>query len=97
VDAQADAHWSEVSVPLDRLQSGRSILIPSPYPGLWNYWRAVPADRGGKGDRVHVADVERLELDIEARHAGDAGIDAAGVDVESIWLSFDGQSEPSLR
>ena len=90
MDAKADGHWSEVSVPLGELRSGRSILIPSPYPGLWNYWRPSPANRGGVGDRVHVADVERLELDIEANHGNDAGIDAAGVDVESVWLSFDG-------
>jgi hypothetical protein len=91
VDAKADAHWSEVSVPLGELQAGRSILIPSPYPGLWNYWRPSPVNRGGVGDRVHVEDVEGLELDIEARHGSDACVDASGVDVESIWLSFDGQ------
>ncbi len=89
VDAKADGHWSEVSVPLEELRPGRSILIPTPYPGLWNYWRASPANRGGVGDRVHIGDIERLELDIEASHASDALIDAAGVDVESVWLSFD--------
>jgi len=97
VDAKADAHWSEVSVPLEELRPGRSILIPSPYPGLWNYWRAAPINRGGVGDRVHVGDVERLELDIEASHASNALIDAAGVDVESVWLSFDGEVTAAAR
>jgi hypothetical protein len=86
VDVPAREQWSEQIVALADLHAGRSILIPSPYPGLWNYWRPSPANRGGAGDRVHIADVERLELDIERNHGG--------VDVESIWLSFSGDSAP---
>ncbi len=89
VDVPASAEWSEQTVALADLHAGRSILIPSPYPGLWNYWRPSPANRGGAGDRVHIADVERLELDIERNHGG--------VDVESIWLSFNGDSAPPVR
>jgi len=86
IDVPASAQWTEQAVALDELRAGRSILIPSPYPGLWNYWRPTPANRGGALDHVHVANVERLELDIERNHDGAAGIDAAGVDVQSIWL-----------
>ncbi|MGH8254399.1 MAG: hypothetical protein ACRES2_10160, partial [Steroidobacteraceae bacterium] len=97
VDVPATTQWSEQSVPLADLHAGRSILIPSPYPGLWNYWRPSPASRGGAGDHVHIADVERLELDIEKNHDGVAGIDAAGVEVESVWLSFSNDAAPVAR
>jgi hypothetical protein len=76
--AMASDQWSEVSVTLADLHADRSLLLPSPYPGLWNYWRPVPVGRGTLGDQLRVGAVERLELDI----------DAGGVDVESVWLSF---------
>ena len=95
VDVPASAQWSDQTVRLDELHSGRSILIPSPYPGLWNYWRPMPASRGGALDHVHVGGVERLELDIERNHGSTVGIDARGVDVQSIWLDFGSDAVPA--
>jgi hypothetical protein len=43
----ADGGWATHTIPLESLVSSRSILIPTPYPGLWNYWREIPAHRGG--------------------------------------------------
>ena len=96
-DFPATAQWSDQSVTLGELRAGRSLLIPSPYPGLWNYWRPSPPSRGGALDHVHIADVERLELDIEKDHGGVSGIDAAGVDVESVWLAFKSEATPAAR
>jgi hypothetical protein len=78
----ADRSWRTVSVPLTGLHIARSILIPSPFPGLWDYWREIPAHRGGPGDHVHLADVERLELTV---HRGKG---ASAVEVQSVWLGF---------
>jgi hypothetical protein len=72
--------WTDVTVSLASLKIGRSILIPTPFPGLWNYWREIPQGRGGAGDHIHAADIERLEL-IVSRDAG------KGVEIESVWLS----------
>lgn len=80
----AAAGWSTVSVPLAELKPSRSIHIPSPYPGLWNYWREGPAGRGGAGDHVRIQDVERLQLTVH----GANGEDAQGADIESVWLTF---------
>jgi hypothetical protein len=96
-DVPASTQWSDQSVALGELHAGRSILIPSPYPGLWNYWRPSPPSRGGAGDHVHIADVERLEIDIEKDHGGVSGIDAAGVDVQSVWLTFNSEAAPAAR
>jgi hypothetical protein len=87
-ELRGDRAWSDVAVPLTQLQPGRSILIPSPFPGLWNYWRPMPVGRGGAGDSVQVANVERLELMIERSPAPGGTHQAQGVDVESVWLSF---------
>ncbi len=87
-DAVAPGNWTEVSVPTAALRFGRSTLIPSPFPGLWNYWRPAPVGRGGPGDHVRVENVERLELVIERRGAPDAKRAGRAVDVESVWLSM---------
>jgi hypothetical protein len=80
--------WSTVQVPLDKLRISRSMHIPSPYPGLWNYWRESPALRGGSGDHVRVADVERLQLTVFPNTGDYAGDDAKGAAIESIRLTF---------
>lgn len=59
---EAKSSWKTASIPLSALRASRSVLIPSPFPGLWDYWREVPQHRGDKGDHVHLADVERLQL-----------------------------------
>lgn len=87
----ADGSWTTRSIPLESLVSSRSILIPTPYPGLWDYWREVPAHRGGPGDHVRPEQIERLQLTVTPNSAGnsvDAGSDAKLVAVESIYLSF---------
>jgi len=71
----AQNDWSTVKIALTDLKITRSIHIPSPYPGLWNYWRAIPVGRGQAGDHLHVENVERLQL------SGDAV-------VESVRLHF---------
>ena len=86
----AGASWSTLRVPLENLTLSRSIHIPSPFPGLWNYWRASPSDRGGSGDHIHVQDVERLQLTVFPNSDERAGDDATGAAVESVVLTFAG-------
>jgi len=84
----AGVDWATVTVPLDRLHLARSIHIPSPYPGLWNYWREAAQGRGGPGDHIHLDDVERLQLTVTRNVGATADEDARGAAVESITLSF---------
>jgi hypothetical protein len=86
--AVATGAWSEVSLPLKQLSHARSIFIPSPYPGLWNYWRLGPESRGAAGDQVHIEQVERLELSVGANSGDSSGDDGRGVAVESVWLTY---------
>jgi hypothetical protein len=86
----AGAAWSSVSIPLGAFHISRSIHIPSPYPGLWNYWRAIPAGRGREGDHVHVENVERLQLTVYPNTAEHSTDDGSGAAVEAIRLHFTG-------
>ena len=84
----AGGTWSTVTVPLRTLRLSRSIHIPSPYPGLWDYWRDSPARRGAAGDHIHAENIERLQLTVTPNSGATAGDDASGVAVESILLDF---------
>jgi hypothetical protein len=92
-DVIARHAWSTVSVPLSLLHISRSIHIPSPFPGLWDYWRDSPAQRGGPGDHISLTDVERLQLTVTRNSAGDTDDDARGAAVESIKLRFPGEQQ----
>jgi hypothetical protein len=83
----AGSAWSTVTVRFTDLHRSRSIHIPTPYPGLWDYWRDSPPHRGGDGDRIHMENVESLQLTVGKDSAGD---DAKGVAVESIRIRFAG-------
>ena len=85
---RAGNDWSTVTIPLRDLRLSRSILIPSPYPGLWDYWRADPMGRGGSGDHVRPQDIERLQLTVtpDSDHAATENV--RGVAIESIRLAF---------
>jgi hypothetical protein len=80
--------WAVVRVPVDQFRMSRSIHIPSPFPGLWNYWRASPALRGGGADRLHAEDLDRLQLTVFPNSGENSRDDAKGAAIESIRLTF---------
>jgi len=80
--------WTTVRVPLETLQISRSIHIPSPFPGLWNYWRDSPRLRGSGGGRIHLQEVERLQLTVFPNSGEHGADDAKGAAVESILVTF---------
>ncbi len=80
--------WVIVRVPIDQFRLSRSIHIPSPFPGLWNYWRDSPALRGAAGDHLHAEDLDRLQLTVFPNSGDNARDDAAGAAIESIRLTF---------
>jgi hypothetical protein len=86
--AVAGGSWSTVKVPLANFRISRSIHIPSPFPGLWNYWRESPPHRGLAGDQIRVQNVERLQLTVTPNTGDNANDDARGAAVESIRLTF---------
>lgn len=87
----AVGQWAVVRVPIDGFHLSRSIHIPSPFPGLWNYWRDSPARRGVGADHLHVEDLDRLQLTVFPNTGENARDDAKGAAIESIRLTFAGQ------
>jgi hypothetical protein len=84
--------WSTVTIPLRNLHLSRSIHIPTPYPGLWDYWRDSPKGRGSPGDHLHVEQLDRLQLTVTPNTGSQAGDDARAVAIESIYLGFASES-----
>jgi len=85
-----DSSWSERAVPLTDLTIGRGVLLPEGFPGEWNYWVGPAAGRGASGDRPRLERVERLQLSLRRKDAGDVALAPGryGVEVESITLGF---------
>jgi hypothetical protein len=88
--AAAD-RWSVVRVPIDDFHLSRSIHIPSPFPGLWNYWRDSPPRRGVGADHLHAEELDRLQLTVFPNAGDNARDDAKGAAIESIRLTFAGE------
>lgn len=71
--------WQTYEVPLDTLTFSRSMLLPTPFPGLWNYWRTGPADRSST--RIRPDQIERIELRIGKDSAEGDAILIGGADL----------------
>jgi hypothetical protein len=83
---RAGADWESLLLPFDQLHFSRSIHIPSPYPGLWNYWREGPPARAD--GRIEPQNIERLELRVRANQGETETDDASGVAIGAIWLEY---------
>jgi hypothetical protein len=83
---EPDTAWSERTLPLASFHSSRGVQLPLGFPGRWNYWVGPAAGRGGAGDRVNVANLERLQLSL--RPDGGAATGVHGVEVEWATLVF---------
>ena len=93
----AESRWRIVRVPVDQLHLSRSIHIPSPFPGLWDYWRNSPILRGAAGDHLHAEDLDRLQLTVFPNSGDHARDDAAGAAIESIRLTFADERQALLQ
>ena len=84
-DFEAGADWRQYRFSLSDLAFDKSIHIPSPFPGLWNYWKSGPEAR--THGAIRLGDVERLEL----RVRGPSGADSK-VAFGRVWLSVSVES-----
>lgn len=83
-----DSTWSDRRVPLASLTLGRGVLLPEGFPGEWNYWVGPAAGRGGSGDGVRLARMERLQISLQREDGVAVTAGGYGVEVESIALGF---------
>jgi hypothetical protein len=83
-----DTTWSERTIPLSDFRVARGVKLPLGYPGTWNYWVDRAAGRGGTGDAIRLADVERLQLSLRREEGVTVAPGTYGVVVESVTLLF---------
>ena len=83
-----DSAWTERSLPLAELKPARSVTLPAGFPGIWNYWVTPAVGRGGQGDALRLADVERLQLSLRKEDGVAASAAPYGVEIESVRLNF---------
>jgi len=87
-----DSAWSERTLPLESFAVARGVKLPQGFPGEWNYWVGPAGGRGGRGDRLRLQHLERLQLSLR-REDGSVAPERYGVEVEWIRLDF-GAREP---
>jgi len=83
-----DSTWSDRRVPLSSFTLGRGVLLPEGFPGEWNYWVGPAAGRGGSGDGLRLARMERLQISLQREDGVAVTAGGYGVEVESIALGF---------
>lgn len=83
-----DSTWSDRRVPLASFTLGRGVLLPEGFPGEWNYWVGPAAGRGGSGDGLRLARMERLQISLQREDGVAVTAGGYGVEVESIALGF---------
>jgi hypothetical protein len=84
-----DSAWTERSIPLAELKPARGVLLPLGYPGTWNYWVPPASGRGGSGDALRLADVERLQLSLRREDGVRVTPGSYGVEVEWVVVGFE--------
>jgi hypothetical protein len=83
-----DTSWAERTIPLSEFRVARGVKLPLGYPGTWNYWVDPAAGRGGSGDAIRLADIERLQLSLRREEGVRVEPGTYGVVVESVTLVF---------
>ncbi|RYY04861.1 MAG: hypothetical protein EOO53_00630 [Gammaproteobacteria bacterium] len=82
----AQKEWATQRIPLESLTFAKSLLIPTPFPGLWNYWREGPKARANS--KIQVENIERLELRVYPNQGETGSDDANSLEVESVQLGY---------
>ena len=87
-----DRAWSERTLPLESFAVARGVKLPQGFPGEWNYWVGPAEGRGGRGDRLKLQHLERLQLSLRREGGGKVAPEGYGVEIEWISLDFDAGS-----
>ncbi|MEK7239569.1 MAG: hypothetical protein AAB224_03215 [Gemmatimonadota bacterium] len=83
-----DGAWNERFIPLTAFVPARGVTLPAGFPGRWNYWIAPASGRGGAGDALRLADVERLQFSLRSESGAPSPVGAYGVEIEWVGLRF---------
>jgi hypothetical protein len=82
------SEWTERVIPLAALQPAPAVMLPEGFPGEWNYWMRPADGRGGPGDAIQPAEVERIQFSLRRADAASPQPGTYGVEIESATLVF---------
>lgn len=77
--------WNEVCVPLSQFVSAKAAMLPRGWSGH-SYWLSTPTNRGGEGDRLHIENVESLQISIGTRFIQDYNDGPCAIELENVTL-----------
>ena len=81
--------WSEIRIPLGKLELAKGVMLPLGYPGEWKYWFETAAGRGGSSDRIKLENVEWIQLSIRQSGMKKEEVKAASwVEISSAIVQF---------
>lgn len=63
-DISLSTEWQTFDLPLNGFELGKGVLLPQAYPGSWSYWVEPAKGRGGEGDSLNPARLERIQFSI---------------------------------
>jgi hypothetical protein len=58
--------WQEICIPLSQFAAAKAAMLPRGWSGH-NYWLEIPTNRGGQGDKLHIENVESMQISIGTR------------------------------
>ncbi len=79
--------WNTLTIPLNKLQSGKGILLPQGFPGEWDYWVNPALGRGVAGDRPQLNKIERVQISFRPSGNSVAG-DNPWLDLSTVNITF---------
>jgi hypothetical protein len=77
--------WNEVCVPLSQFVSTKAAMLPRGWSGH-QYWLGIPTNRGGEEDKLHIENVESIQISIGTRFLKDSNDGPYAIELENVFL-----------
>jgi len=77
--------WNEVCIPLSQFVSTKAAMLPRGWSGH-PYWLSTPTNRGGEEDKLHIENVESIQISIGARFLTNYIDGPHAIELESVTL-----------
>ena len=89
VPVTVDSAWTDRVIALSDLAVSQAPMLPQGFPGHWNYLMGPAEGRGGAGDAVRPARIERIQFSLRPEAGAPLAPDRHGVEIESVTLLVD--------
>jgi hypothetical protein len=77
--------WNEICIPLSQFVLTKAARLPRGWSGH-SYWLGLPTNRGGEKDKLHIENVESIQISIGARFLQDYNDAPCAIELENVTL-----------